>query len=133
MLRPKWKQARAIIKSLQAGSSYFAAAKAANISWCTFYAWKKSIKGKLGKTFGELTQQIWDSRVENVEDAHYALAMRGNYQAQQFFLTNRASLRYRKDPEAQFINNVYNGIKVPSKELPPMQRVYVGKPDEIPS
>lgn len=132
-MRKKWKIIRAILKSLKAGSSYFAACKAASISWMTFYRWKKSVKGKMGRTFGDLAQEAWDSRIENVEDAHYALAMRGNYQAQQFFLTNRQSLRYRKDPEAQFINNVYNGIKVPSKELPPMQRVYVGRPDEIPA
>ena len=130
MIRNKWKVCRAIIKSLQAGSSYHAACKAANLSWTAFYGWRTSLKTKNGKTFGDIVQQIWDSRVEHVEDAHFALAMKGNWQAQQFFLTNRKGVRWRKEPEAQF-TNIFNGIKTGTADLPPMQRVYVASPNEV--
>lgn len=124
---------RAIVKSLEGGASYFAACKAANLGWATFYNWRSGVKDKRGNTFGDLVQRIWDSRVEMVEDEHFKLAMRGNYQAQQFFLTNRKPTRWRKEPDAQFVNNVFNGIKTPSSGLPPMQRVYVGNPDDVPA
>lgn len=130
VIKKRWRIMKAICRSVGGGSSYFAACKAAGIAQMTLWSWKKTMKNKKGETFGEVLQRIWDSRVEMIEDAHFALAMRGNVQAQQNILYNRAYKRWKKEPDIIVQQNNDNRTLTQVFKAAPQQIIFS---DEVPA
>ncbi len=90
----KKKRIESILESLEKGTSFLKACKAADINQATFWRWRKQDK-KLDK----VVMQVLESRTQTVEDALYAGATKGNVIAQIFWLKNRASIRWRDRQE----------------------------------
>lgn len=130
VIKKRWRIIKAICRSVGKGSSYFASCEAAGISQMTLWRWRAEMKNKRGITLGEILQKIWDSRVGMVEDAHFALAMRGNVQAQQNILFNRARQRWQKEPDIIVQQNNDNRTLTQVFKSAPQQIIFS---DEVPA
>lgn len=85
---------RGMLKSLKNGSTCFAACKALNITDGTWWNWRQ-----VDPRLESLHQKALKARVQFVEDALFKNAVGGNFNAQQYFLNNRARERWQKDPD----------------------------------
>jgi hypothetical protein len=85
----RFKQLRAVFRSLNGGVSITQACKAAGITCVTFWRWRQA-----NSRLETLVNKTIDSRIQMVEDAQFVLAMKGNCTAQIFFLCNRAPLKW---------------------------------------
>ncbi|HNV61397.1 MAG TPA: hypothetical protein PKN54_00470 [Candidatus Cloacimonas acidaminovorans] len=88
--KQNWRIIKAVLKSLKAGASIETACNKANVSFVTFWRWRKE-----NKRLDNITKAIYDSRICIVEDALYRDAVAGNTTAQIFFLKNRDVNRWR--------------------------------------
>lgn len=102
----KRKKVNAVLKSLQNGSTYEDACKAADVGVMTFWRWRRA-----NKRLAQLCLQVTESRVTIVEDALFKAAtdpVTPSVTAQMFFLTRRAAERW---PDRNLIvNNVINNM-----------------------
>ena len=90
----KKKRIESVLESLEKGTSFLKACKAADINQATFWRWRKQDK-KLDK----IVIQVLESRTQTVEDALYTGATKGNVVAQIFWLKNRAKDRWKDKQE----------------------------------
>lgn len=95
--KKSWKVIRAILKSLKSGSTHFVACKAAGINDGSWWLWRKA-----DPRLESIVQRVLNARVQFVEDALFKNALGGNFNAQQYFLNNRARERWQKDPDFIF-------------------------------
>ena len=75
----------AVLRSLKDGAAMHTACEQASINIVTFWKWRKK-----KKRLAEIVEAIYESRIQNVEDALYRNALTGNVTAQIFFLKNRS-------------------------------------------
>ena len=81
---------KAIIHSLEHGSSMGKACESAGITRETLWAWRKK-----SDSLNEKILQTLEYRIETVEDALFSNATSGNITAQIFWLCNRARDRWQ--------------------------------------
>ena len=104
-----FKQIRTILKSLKNGVSITQACKAANIDPATLYVWRRRTTH-----LDDLMNDIIDSRIQIMEDAHYKKGIEGSVVAQIFFLCNRAPQRWHN--VADIKNIIYNMNQAKTEE-----------------
>ena len=96
----------AICLSLEGGSSLQRACKeAGHISEVTFYKWRRQ-----DEALANRVEEIYDSRIGNVEDALYRDAVKGNTSAQIFFLKNRAKHKWKDQREQHNTGDTHQTI-----------------------
>ena len=78
-------QREAVLENLRQGVTIDMACKSAGIARDTYYKWRQK-----SKEFKRAIKEAKNSRIEKVEDALLANAVKGNITAQIFFLCNRA-------------------------------------------
>lgn len=93
----KFRQMRAVFKSIKAGVSIVQACKAANIDPSTLWDWRQK-----SQRLDNLIYKIVDSRIQIVEDALFKKAAEGNVKACEMFLCNRSGGKWKT---TQGINN----------------------------
>ena len=86
----------AILASLEVGTSFIKACKAADVNQATFWKWRQK-----SKPLDERVLEILNSRTQTVEDALFSNAVKGNVTAQIFWLKNRAPDRWKDRYEQQ--------------------------------
>jgi len=94
----RYKQLRAVIKSIQQGSPISSACTAAGINTATFWRWRVK-----NEKLDRLVNKIVDNRVQIVEDAVFNSAVTGDGRQQRYFLNNRSRDRWKND--SAIINN----------------------------
>ena len=94
MYKRNFTRVKAVLKSLQKGSSINEACRGAGIDVVSLWRWRKK-----DKRLDELIKTTYDSRIQIVEDALYKSALEGNTAAQIFFLKNRDINRWRDKQE----------------------------------
>lgn len=98
----------AILESFAKGASVVKACNEANITWNTFYKWRRSYK-----RFDKKVVDVLNSRTQVVEDALFKSALGGNVVAQIFWLKNRASDRWKDRYNQEISGNVEFVVKLP--------------------
>jgi hypothetical protein len=84
------KKKEALIKNLEAGNTVTKACNNVKVSRDTYYRWKHE-----DEAFAKAVIIAKESRIEIVEDANFASAVKGNVTAQIFFLCNRDPNRWK--------------------------------------
>lgn len=90
----KKKCIESVLISLEKGTSFLKACKAADINQATFWRWRQK-----DKKLDQQVLQVLESRTQTVEDALYMGATKGNVVAQIFWLKNRAKDRWKDKQE----------------------------------
>jgi hypothetical protein len=108
---------KAILKSLEKGSSIRKSCEAAGVSTVAFWKWRRD-----NKDLEEKVKEIQEANIMEVEDAVFISARDGDSRAQEFYLTNRAPDRWKKRLYNQLANPddtaLLSGLKtVPDAEL----------------
>ena len=106
---------KVVMQSLKKGNTLYNACEAAGISTFILWFWSKKYP-----RLRMILDAVRDTRVQLVEDAQYQTALKGNPQAQMFFLCNRAPDKWKRDAaiQATFINkNEQNVIESPVKKM----------------
>lgn len=88
----RFRQLRAIFKSLKAGVSIAQSCKAANIDASTLWMWRQA-----NHRLNDKIHNVIDSRIQMVEDALFNAAIKGNVKAIEDFLFNRSPLRWKNN------------------------------------
>jgi len=104
----KKKIIESVLASLENGVSFVKACKAANVNQATFWKWRQA-----DKKLDERVLEILNSRVQTVEDALFANAIKGNTTAQIFWLKNRAPDRWKDRTEGSLTGNLNIVVKPP--------------------
>jgi hypothetical protein len=94
----------AALENIKNGMPIYKACAAANVSNGYFYKWMN-----LAPENKQAVYAILDERVFTVEDALYNSALKGEFKAQVFFLTNRAPERWKHT--SGIIANLYNNTQ----------------------
>jgi hypothetical protein len=94
----RYKQARAILRSLKSGASLVQSCKGIGIDVSTFWKWRQKSPKLEAKVY-----EIMDSRISIVEDALYNAAVKGNVKACETFLFNRAHTKWKNSAS---VNNI---------------------------
>src|ERR1019366_1122306 len=92
--KKRWRNIRAVLKSLQNGSTHLVACKAGNISDGTWWAWKQK-----DPKLQSISDKILSTRSQYVVDALYKSALQGSVLAQKFYLNNRARKDWQEVPD----------------------------------
>ena len=92
----KKKKIESVLASLETGTSFIKACKAAEVNQATFWKWRQKSKRLDNKVL-----EILNSRTQTVEDALFSNAVKGNVTAQIFWLKNRACDRWKDRYEQQ--------------------------------
>jgi len=106
----RFRQLKAILKSLKSGSSIAKACEAAKINVITLWRWRKENI----KVHYAINNAI-DSRIQMIEDALFTSAMGGDPSNIKFYLCNRASNRWKNPSNFQINTSAHAGIIAPEK------------------
>ena len=104
----KKRQKKAFLESLANGTSISKAATATGITIMTIWRWRRK-----SKSFDEYVLSVMNSRTQEVEDALYIKAVKGNVIAQIFWLKNRAKDRWKDKIDSQVDDKVEITVKLP--------------------
>jgi len=104
----KQKKIQAIIENLKKGHTMENACKLAGVDYVTFWRWRKK-----SPQLARKIEEVYESRIQIVEDVLWKKAMRGNITAIIFLLTNRAPDRWR-DRRAVVNNQIINRVNAGS-------------------
>tara|TARA_B100002003_G_C13880829_1_gene430028 strand:- start:171 stop:536 length:366 start_codon:yes stop_codon:yes gene_type:complete len=104
----KKRQKKAFLESLANGTSISKAATAAGITIMTIWRWRRK-----SKSFDEDVLSVMNSRTQEVEDALYIKAVKGNVIAQIFWLKNRAKDRWKDKIDSEVDDKVEITVKLP--------------------
>ncbi len=102
----RFRQLRAIFKSLEGGVSIVQACKAANVNTSTLWRWRHA-----NKKLDTLITCIIDSRIMIAEDALFQAGIKGNVKAIMAFLCNRAPERWKSGAALNQVINIQQGTK----------------------